>query len=110
MTATETTPTDKAAAAMGGAIFLTMPLAFYYDGYVLAALWRWFVTPQWDVAPLGVSAAAGVSLLFAYARSRLQPKDTRTPREQGQAVLWLMWGAPTCVLAFGWMLHRWPVQ
>jgi hypothetical protein len=93
-------------AAIAVAFLLTVPFAILYEGFVFSRLWRWFVVPQFNVAALSVTTAAGLSLIITYLRNQLRPKDTsRDKSEQLWAVIGQAWLVPTFFLASGWFLQ-----
>ena len=46
-------------------IILTIPLSIF-NGWGLTKLWQWFVMPMFDVKPLSISIAIGITYIMAY--------------------------------------------
>lgn len=42
---------------------LSMPILFVIRGVVLLQLWKWFIIPQFDVEPLTMPIALGISVI-----------------------------------------------
>lgn len=60
---------------------------------MLTVLWRWFVMPQFGLAPLGVNSAIGISLVVEYLTHQVGVKDDgyeAVERVVAQAVMPLM--------------------
>jgi hypothetical protein len=60
------------------AIAGTTVLNTVVNGFVVATLWRWFVVPALGLRPISYGAAAGITLLVAFMRLKIEKKDDDT--------------------------------
>lgn len=97
-------------ATFGGFVGLLALLALgsMWKGYVLTALWAWFVVPTFSLPDLALAPAIGLALVVSFlTRQSYATKEpegdfsTRMARAIVHALL-----VPTLVLGIGWVVHQ----
>lgn len=85
-----------------------IPLSAIWRGYVLTALWAWFVVPTFNLPTLALAPAIGLSLVVSYLTHQsdaAKPPEgdfaDKTGRACASAFL-----LPLFVLGIGWVVHQ----
>lgn len=60
---------------IGLTIFLALPFAMIWSGFVLSYLWLWFIVPVFNAPPLSIPFAIGFSLVFGFINNSIKNKD-----------------------------------
>jgi hypothetical protein len=86
---------------------LIAPFTYALWGYTTSTLWAWFVVPQFDLAPMSVPTAIGISLVLSQFRRRPPPeKDKTTVQVVVESAISGL-GNPLITLGIGAAVHRW---
>lgn len=73
-----------------------------WQGWVLAKLWLWFVVGTFDVRPLNVPQALGLSILLSSFTTRSAwPKGSKDLWAGGEQMLATAFGVPLITLTMG---------
>lgn len=87
------------------AILLT-PFSLLLYAWVLSILWGWFIIPVFDVDPLSIPLAIGLSLVSGMFRS--SPKPTNNESKDAVSLAGWAFGVmflqPLILLLFGWIV------
>lgn len=78
----------------------------FSEGYVAAALWRWFAVPE-GLHAVAWPAFAGAFLMVGVVKNRYaqaQPEDARSKSEKTIALL-IYYAAPWLALFSGWVIR-----
>lgn len=88
------------AVALGSIIGITI-----LSGFVMTAMWTWFVVPVFHVAPLTIPQAIGLGLIVGY-----WTKQDIEKKEGDNATVYLLGvglGKPLMYLLIGYIVSRW---
>ena len=84
-----------------------LPITYALWGFTTSRLWLWFVVPQFDLAPLSIPVAIGLSLVLSqFKRSPKTDKDKTTAQVVAESI-GIGIGNPLFTLAVGAALHHW---
>ena len=87
-------------------LLLSLPFGALWSGFVLSILWGWFIVPTFEIRPLGVLPAIGVSMVVGYlTKQEAATKDERGTTERVAYLFGHMFIYPLFALVFGWILH-----
>lgn len=93
----------------GAVICISIVLSTIWRGYVLSVMWSWFIVTTFGARPIGIAAAAGISIIvtFLTASHRITQDEERSfamRMIEGilSAILW-----PALCLAFGAVVKTW---
>jgi hypothetical protein len=81
-------------------------LSTLWNGYVLSALWRWFIVPAFSAPALSLGFAIGVALVVNYLTNHTKI-DAESDKSWGKLLLdGALLGAikPALALLFGWIV------
>ena len=97
---------EKQLEMTGAVLFILLVVPFmWWDGFVLAKLWGWFVVPL-GAPVLGVWQAVGLAIVWNHVRTRssdVKHEETITSWTRiGYAVL-----APALSLLIGYLIKTW---
>lgn len=91
---------------------LLLPLNMILRGYALCALWAWFIVPQFEVKPLTIPIALGISILAAMLTKNINLDDKKTEEQTDQKRLtgfvqsaFVAILLPLMSLGGGWVVH-----
>jgi hypothetical protein len=92
-----------AAVVLLGALGIPMliGLGFLVNGYVLSALWGWFMVPALHLPPLSVPYAIGVCLVAGFLTNHRNGKEAERDVPWWQPMLMVVL-KPGLALLFGW--------
>lgn len=86
---------------------LVMPVTYALWGWATSKLWGWFVVPQFNLAPLSVPMAIGVSLVLSQFKRRQASEKGKTSAEiVAESIVFGVLG-PLTALGIGAVVHRW---
>lgn len=91
-----------------GLMVAVLALGVIVRAFVLTVLWSWFVVPTFDLRPLAIPAAMGLSLIvgmLSYQETKTYPPDKPTSEVFGEMIGMMF--APLAALAFGAFVHLW---
>ena len=99
-----------ALAALGGFVGVIglLVLASMWKGYVLTALWAWFVVPTFGLPALAIAPAIGIAMVVSFLThqsdaSKEPDGDLSARMSRSIAHTLLM---PALVLGIGWVVHQ----
>ena len=106
---TESDSTDNVLAGCGYAILLILvsPVTTIWRGYVLSILWRWFIVTAFDVRPLGIASAIGISYVAGFLTFHYRPssKNEKSPSEKFTESVVILLLYPLIALGFSYVVH-----
>jgi len=86
---------------------LLTPVLHIWSGFVLQKLWLWFVVPLFDVPPLSIVQAIGVSIVVGFLTQRPAPYQERELKEAVKSITYLLVCGildPLVALSIGWLI------
>lgn len=89
------------------AMLAAIPLAIW-NGYALMVLWGWFVVPLFDLPPLTIAQAIGLSVLVGFlTHQRIESKEDEKPVEDTISAVLFASVKPAMALLIGWIVTLW---
>jgi len=83
--------------------FLYIYLVSIWEGWILKVLWGWYIVPQFNLKPLTVYEAIGISLIAGVIQFKRYRKSNDTIHELKN--LGFQFLSPFLSLIFGWIIH-----
>lgn len=83
------------------AILLVIP-GVLLKGLVFSQLWTWFIMPTFNVPPISVPVAIGISICVNVLRFN---PATKSEQNELSTTLFLSVAEPLIALCFGWIVH-----
>jgi len=85
-------------------VALIVPPLLY--GWVATILWAWFVVPLFELPPLTIPYAIGLSYLIAMYRSNTVKKDAKLTGAKALVMLVQWFATPLVILLFAWIVKQ----
>lgn len=63
-------------------VFVATLIQSFFEGLILKNLWVWFITPAFDLKPINIATAVGVSLILGLATVQPNNKDSYEDKEE----------------------------
>lgn len=94
-----------------GYLFVTILIVVYatiLNGWALAKLWSWFIVKTFELPPLSIPAAIGLSIVVGYLTHQLDTKENKDEYWKTLVKgLALATAKPIFTLLFGWIVQLW---
>jgi len=89
-------------------LIVAVPLSAIMRAFVLVTMWKWFVTPTWNVTAPTPVVAYGLTLLIGMlVPSQSSVSDpTDTPKDKIQQSFGALLLGPLLILALAWLVQR----
>lgn len=88
-------------------LVMTAPAAVW-RGWVLTKMWAWFIVPVFDLQPLRIPVAIGLSLIVGYLTHQINwCKDEAEPMEKAARSIVVPLLLPAFTLLGGWIVNHW---
>lgn len=84
---------------------LTIVPSALLRGFVVSKLWLWHVVPVFHLAPITVSQAISVSLIFSVLTYHYTPDDKKRSAEEVIGLLLAPFLTNFLLLFMGWVIH-----
>jgi hypothetical protein len=84
-------------------------LACIWNGYALSIIWGWFVVPYFNLPPLSIPLAIGVTLVVSVLSNHRTGIEAEKEMEPGKKISILLGRIilrPALVLLFGWIVTK----
>ena len=90
--------------------FLTLPLLYILNGWVLSILWEWFVVSTFEISPLTIPEAIGLAALVSFLTCSYQSGEPGQTNEERirriiESICYSI-ARPLVVLILGWIVHQ----
>jgi len=85
--------------------FLAVVPSTLLRGYVVSKLWLWHVVPVFHLAPISVSQAISVSLIFSVLTYHYTPDEKKRSAEEIIGMLLAPFATNILLLFMGWFIH-----
>lgn len=89
-------------------LFVLIPIAVIWSGFVLSILWDWFLVPTLGAPHLSIPTAIGLALVVSYMTHQKEPERDKPSHEQ-EAISTLVYSLmkPAVALLIGYIVSRW---
>ena len=77
----------------------------FLEGWALSLLWNWYVTKVFDVHPITIPMAIGLTLVFAMLTYKHKPSKKNVDPDEDFNRITTIIVVPLMVVAFGWFFH-----
>lgn len=76
------------------------------SGWVLSLMWAWFIVPKFQLPPLNVTEAIGVSLVVGFLTIQYSSSNGKERSLEGKAIDLIMYvvGRPLLALLIAWIV------
>lgn len=100
---------DDTGAIIGCAVyFILLPFTALLNGYALSMLWQWFVVSTFELRPLGILPAIGISMVVSFLTKQYDSAAPDPSKSHGERMAMLTVYTllnPIFALVFGWIVH-----
>ena len=75
---------------LGLTLLVWFPLITLVHAWIVTVFWGWFVVPQFHLAPLPLSIAAGLDILFGFVAYKYNPlpSSSEAAKEKNKELTW----------------------
>lgn len=90
-------------------VFGLMVLSAVWKGFVLSVMWGWFVVPYFQLPPLTIPLAIGISMIasmLTWHRTGSEAQNDKSASEQFTTAAALSLFLPAFMLLSGWIVTK----